>query len=359
MNHKYDFIIEDISMEKLIFEFWSRNEKNKDDGSRYTITYDEYLEYHDSFDSQCEDFKNYYKKAHKHFSDLINLFNVKSTKNKLFFRAQNYNLPLFSLSKLQAEFIYEFFERRNNKKIWSKILKIDNRNSDGFYKLFQKIEDKNQFLEEIDFVINGFLNIYINNFPDDKKGYENLKSNLYITTQYNQIKCIDYLESLITKLPLLTSNEFQELSNPYSVWEQYVRLFSVFQNHLKDEVDRLNKTFDIIKENPKAEIIDRELTDKLLVNANNHYFLQYAENSAVIDAIERNRDFIDEKISDVIEKIDEVFPMNENSIDDVNTTTQYKQELKKTKKAFYDVYMDLCGDEEEKFYLDLYTALNL
>lgn len=353
-------LIEDnMKLDKLIFLFWKENEVDIRNGKAYDIKYEEYENNFDEKNFQMLDFKNYYKKAHKHFSDLINLFNVESSKDKLFFRAQNYNLPLFSLSKLQAAFIYDFFERKKNKKIWSKILKIDNRNSDGFYKLFQKTEDKPQFLEEIDFVINGFLNIYINNFPDDKKGYENLKSNLYITTQYNQIKCIDYLESLITTLPLLTSSEFKKMSNPYSVWEQYVKLFSVFQNHLKREVDRLNKTFDIIKENPKAEIIDRELADKLLVNANNHYFLQYAENSAVIDAIERNRDFIDEKISDIIEKIDEVFSINENSIDDINTTTQYKQELKKRKKSFYDVYMDLCGDEEEKFYLDLYLALNL
>lgn len=358
MNEVY--IEKNMKLDKLIFLFWIDNEEDKITGNPYDITYEEYENNYDETNFQMIDFKNYYKKAHKYFSDLINLFNVDSIKDKLFFRTQNYNLPIFSLSKLQAEFIYEFFERKKKESVWSKILKIDNRNGDGFYKLFQITKNKNKFFEEIEFVINGLLNIYKDNFPDDKNGYENLESNLYITTQYNQIKCIDYLERLIPKLPLLTSNEFQELSKPYSVWEQYVKLFSVFQNNLKCEVDRLNKTFDIIKKNPKDEIIDNELTDKVFVNSNNHYPLQHKEeNLEVVNVIKQNKTFIEEKISDIIDTIKEIIPNDEIVADDINTTTQYKQELKKAKKAFYKLYSEMCGDEEERFYLDLYVALNL
>ena len=136
----------------------------------------------------------------------------------------------------EALFVRELFERIKTRKIWSKIIRINNRDQLGFYKFYQTTEQKSEFFEELEFFIDGIVDITQSEGSSVAKNRaKSVQQYLDAITHYPIIRIYHQVQSLAP-----FSAEYMLSINDSSYKEYHVAIKQLELN-IESEISNFNK----------------------------------------------------------------------------------------------------------------------
>ena len=219
---------------------------------------------HASIDPRFKGFKDYKELSNYCGSDSLALKKIFDTENTNFSKTFNRIRTVFGIDKSffkrsgkynsyaftyrEAIFVRALFIRIQERKIWNKIIALDNRNQLGFVRLYNETCQNVDFFEELTFFIDSILDIAKKERKASKE-YLYLEKHLFAITKYPYIKILQ----LTNRIILLSADKLISCdTKKNAIYEHYLaKLYLGIEN----EISKANILL-------KSEIIESILLDK-------------------------------------------------------------------------------------------------
>ena len=155
-----------------------------------------------------------------------------------------------------AELLYRYYEEKS---VWKDIRHVNNEEFDGFIKIYRG-KNGRKLMEELRFVINGFLNIYSNEFDRKSSEYIDFESELYIATQYRRLQWIQEIEGILFEaMPFSKEDAVHSRAGALLVFYQK-ELWSV-RNRIENILNQENSFWSAVKATYKDDLETSRFTE--------------------------------------------------------------------------------------------------
>lgn len=205
----YEFLKPEYPCDKYSLEELLNHGKNKSEDNSRT----EYLDRNNAkvrFLTARDDLQ-------KDFKDICRMFQVE------FFLEELKHSGRFGFEESDLSFIIEILKKYRTNKIWRNYLKkVRNYQENRFYNLFLESECSMEFVDELEFAVDGFCRLYSNNVESVNKR-EVFREAIHISTQLNLIDWVCRMRNGVSVIPQLLQKDVENtisgvLLKDYNDW---------------------------------------------------------------------------------------------------------------------------------------------
>lgn len=205
-------------------------------------------------------FDSQYNKISNDFSRILTTFGIDFFANLCKGEGKDY-----IFYEEEVEFLCELlFRYNNNSQVWKHLRNVNNDNYDGFVKIYEKTHSS-ELLQELEFVINGFTDMYARRKEKVENSIEFFSDMLAAYTQYEQIKFINDVENLLSNIPKLTKDDVE-----HSVFgiirDDYGRYLQIIKNILSMVIEGGINAFNELRDGRKGELENMDVRENLGVS---------------------------------------------------------------------------------------------
>lgn len=176
-----------------------------------------------------------YKNISKDFADIQRIFRASVFK-------EVWENKKYEFYESEVEFICNLLYKYKHENLWKKIKKVDNSHLDGFVKIYKQ-DDSAGILKDLEFVVEGFVKMYERRNRGEFEKIKDFKDELMISTQIEQIKCMEGMKEVLFSLPTLTFDD--AVASPRGILlNDYQKFLCLLQKKIEEVMNAAKKIWD-------------------------------------------------------------------------------------------------------------------